>query len=100
MVQLSPLRRDGDEQKIVDCKTFISAIIRVKDMIKIMLEDQNRTSCTIMMLQMLAKVKMKSSSFWKESLSLSSSLVIVFVFVLLRAKVKEKPSPPLGKWML
>ena len=42
MVQLSPLvRRDGDEQKIVDCKTFISAIDRVKDMIEIMLEDQN-----------------------------------------------------------
>ena len=41
MVQLSPLRRDGDEQKIVDCKTFISAINRVKDMIKRMLEDQN-----------------------------------------------------------
>ena len=41
MVQLSPLRRDGDEQKIVDCKTFISAINRVKDVIKIMLEYQN-----------------------------------------------------------
>ena len=42
MVQLSPLvRRGGDEQKIVDCKTFISAINRVKNMIEIMLEDQN-----------------------------------------------------------
>ena len=42
MVQLSPLVQcGGDEQKIVDCKTFISAINRVKDMIKIMLEDQN-----------------------------------------------------------
>ena len=40
-VQLSPLRRDGDDQKIVDCKTFISAINRVKNMIEIMLEDQN-----------------------------------------------------------
>ena len=42
MVQLPPLvRRDGDEQKIVDCKTFISAINRVKNTIEIMLEDQN-----------------------------------------------------------
>ena len=50
MVQLSPLGRcGGNEQKIIDCKTFISAINRVKDMIEIMLEDQNSdlSSCPV-----------------------------------------------------